>query len=348
MKLRKILAGLFAGIFVMGAGMMSACSPTEDLTVYMPDGAPALAFAKLLYEDTEEDGITYKVVAPNLIKTKVTYNDDSKNADLCVLPLTAATKLLGMGEKYQMLGTVTHGNLYLISKDTDTRYALNNISALQGKTVGVLQLNEVPGLIFKTVLSKAGVAYQENGEPSADKVNLIPITGAQDVGAMDGVDLFLLAEPAATIQMDKDFEIVGDVQAMYGGENGYPQAVLVAKRAVIEKQWKKVSSILSGLEESDEWILDNEPTNLVFHLDGGLKAIFSHLEDETYSSSWLVFMSATYHKWGIYKMDIIARCSAWYQSSADSVTDVKAFLTAAQAVNANMATMPSDNFFYGI
>jgi hypothetical protein len=190
MKLKGILTSILAGIFCLGALSFSACDTPSDLTVYMPDGAPTLAFTKLMYEDTEEDGITYKVVAPNLIKTHVTYKDNNKNADLCVLPLTAATKLLGSGEQYQMLGTVTHGNLYLISKDKDTMYALNNLSALLGKTVGVLQLNEVPGLIFKTVLHKAGVAYQENGA-SADAVNLVPITGAQDVGAMDGVDLFL-------------------------------------------------------------------------------------------------------------------------------------------------------------
>lgn len=346
---KKIVSTVLAAVCALGCLSFSACGETRDLTVYMPDGAPALAFTKLLYEDTEDDGITYQVVAPNLIKTKVTYKEDSKNADLCVLPLTAATKLLGSGETYQMLGAVTHGNLYLISKDKDTMYGLNNISALCGKTVGVLQLNEVPGLIFKTVLHQADVAYQENGTPSEDKVNLVPITGAQDVGAMDGVDLFLLAEPAATMQMDKDFYIVGDVQEMYGDAHGYPQAVLVAKRSVIENHWNKVESILNGLEDAPEWNFSSTIMPPVENYPYGLKMVLNHLEDDTYQSSWYTIMNSTKnHKWRLYQTEMIQRCNAWYQSSADSAADVKAFITAAQAVNSKMATMPSDAFFYGI
>ena len=76
----------------------------EDIRVYMPDGAPSLAFAQMLQEDTQEDGVSYHVVDSSLIRTKVTYEEEAKHADLCVLPLTVATKLLGSGEKYQMLG----------------------------------------------------------------------------------------------------------------------------------------------------------------------------------------------------------------------------------------------------
>jgi ABC-type nitrate/sulfonate/bicarbonate transport system substrate-binding protein len=295
----------------------------------MPDGAPALAFAKLMHEDTEDDGFAYKVVAPNLIKTKVTYKDESKNADLCVLPLTAATKLLGNGDRYQMLAALTHGNLYLISKNDATRYASNNLSALKGKTVGVLQLNEVPGLIFKTTLAKAGVEYQENGE-SADKVNLVPIAGAQDVGAIAGVDLYLLAEPAVSAQKAKGFEIVGDVQEMYGGENGYPQAVLMIKKSVVEKDWGRVYAWLGKLENAHEWLNETVATEIV-------AAVTAHLEDATYATSL---------KAPLLSSAVLGHCGIWYQYSTSAMSEVKAFITAAQAVNANMAVMPKDEFFY--
>ena len=139
------------------------CAESGDLgeiTVCMPDGAPALALAQLMHEDTADDGITYKVVNSSLIASKVTYNDMDKNADVCVLPVTAASKLLGSGEKYEMLGVVTHGNLYLISKDGE-QVTAENIEDLKGKTVGVLQINQVPGLTLKTVLKKYGVGYKE-------------------------------------------------------------------------------------------------------------------------------------------------------------------------------------------
>ena len=134
--------------------------PPRECTVYMPDGAPALAMAKLMYEDRADDGFTYKVVAPATIASRVTNNDENANADFCVLPITAASKLLGNGERYKMLGVVTHGNLYLIAKN-GTPLTAENITHLQGKTIGVLQINEVPGMTLKTVLNKYGLAYQE-------------------------------------------------------------------------------------------------------------------------------------------------------------------------------------------
>ncbi len=135
-------------------------APTRECTVYMPDGAPALAMAKLMQEDTMDDGFTYKVVAPATIASRVTNKDENANADFCVLPVTAASKLLGSGERYKMLGVVTHGNLYLISKN-GTPLTAENITHLQGKTIGVLQINEVPGLTLKTVLNKYGLSYKE-------------------------------------------------------------------------------------------------------------------------------------------------------------------------------------------
>ena len=341
--MKKFLAGLLAFICCLGCLGIGGCTPTGDLTVYMPDGAPALAFAKLMHEDTEDDAFTYKVVAPNLIKTKVTYKEESKNADLCVLPLTAATKLLGNGDRYQMLATITHGNLYLISQDDSTMYTSNNLSALYGKTIGVLQLNEVPGLVLKTVLHKAGVAYQENGVTAAvDKVNLVPITGAQDVGALDNVDLYLLAEPAVGTQSHKKYKIVGDVQEMYGSENGYPQAVLMIKKSVVEKSWGQVSAWLKKLETAHEWLTTSTPGD--DHLVQTVQAVTAHLEDETYSTSLLILTSTI--NAGIRPLEIIERCGVWYEYSTTARTGVIEFIQAAQAVNPNMAVMPKDEFFY--
>lgn len=141
-------------------GSSETVLPERELTVYMPDGAPALAMAKFMAEDTQADGVSYQVVAPAMIASKVTNKDENANADLCVLPITAASKLLGNGERYKMLGVVTHGNLYLISKDGQ-HITAENIQILKGKTIGVLQIKEVPGLTLKTVLKKYGLAYKE-------------------------------------------------------------------------------------------------------------------------------------------------------------------------------------------
>ena len=134
--------------------------PLEEVTVYMPDGAPAMALAEMMANDEADDEVVYKVVDPSLIASTVTNTDMSKNADMCVLPLTAASKVLGKGADYKMVGVVTHGNLFLISKDGEVVTA-DNMSVLKGKTIGVLKINEVPGLTLKVVLNKFGLEYEE-------------------------------------------------------------------------------------------------------------------------------------------------------------------------------------------
>ena len=60
----------------------------NKITFYTPDGAPALACAKLLAEDKKDDGIEYTIVQSNGIESLVTSSHESRNADFCVLPLT--------------------------------------------------------------------------------------------------------------------------------------------------------------------------------------------------------------------------------------------------------------------
>ena len=129
--------------------------------VYAPDGAPALALAKLMTEETafgDSVEAEYNVVDASTIQTYVTGANPA--ADICVLPVNLAVKLLGSGEKYKLLGTLTHGNLYILSKD-GTPITRENISSLKGKTVGVVNLASVPGLTFKLILKNSGVEYTE-------------------------------------------------------------------------------------------------------------------------------------------------------------------------------------------
>jgi ABC-type nitrate/sulfonate/bicarbonate transport system substrate-binding protein len=206
-------------------------------------------------KDTEDDGISYYVTKADGIASKVTYKDEAQNADFCVMPLNAASKLLGDGSRYVMLGAVTNGNLYIVSK-SETVYTRENLSSLVGKKVGVLQINNVPGLTFKTVLNGLGIAWAEvtnDGTMYEDKVNLLPILDATSVGVMDA-ECFVIAEPAATAQAKKGYNIVGDLQALYGGENGYPQAVLMAKKEMTEAHSVWTKNFVEDVKDSMEWL----------------------------------------------------------------------------------------------
>ncbi len=331
-KKRCAAVGFAAMVLALGAfGVGCKEKKSGEIYVYMPDGAPALALAGMMDSDTETDGVTYRVVDPTLIKTKVTAKKAADNADLCVLPLTAATKLLGDGEVYQMLGAVTHGNLYIIAKD-GVQYTADNLSTLAGKTVGVIQLTEVPGLVFKTVLQKNGVEYNDltgGGEISKTAVNLRAITGPNEVGVATDVDCFVLAEPAVTAQSAKGYSIVGDLQALYGGDNGYPQAVLVAKTSIIEKQSEWLDGFVQQLVTSTAWLQTAGGERIV-------SAITAHLEDG---------YAATSLKAPLLKTEVVGRCGIWFSRSLDCADDATAFLTAAKVVNEKQATLPSESFY---
>ncbi|MDE5547961.1 MAG: hypothetical protein K2J30_03085, partial [Clostridia bacterium] len=176
-------------------------------TVYAPDGAPALALANAIANGVEIDGsdfdFKYNVVASGVIQAQVT--GATPAADFCVLPVNLASKL-GTGETYKMLGTVTHGNFFLLTTGDNETVTAQTASSLAGKTVGVVQLTNVPGLTFQAALSDLGVAYQTisnlEAEKATDKVNLLHMgTDATNVTPAFGCDYYLCPEPAVTAKI---------------------------------------------------------------------------------------------------------------------------------------------------
>ena len=326
---RKI--SLILAVLTLVAGLAVGCKENQDeITVYMPDGAPALALAKLMAEDSADDGITYNVVPATMIASKVTNEDNAKNADLCVMPVTAASKLLGSGEEYLMLGAVTHGNLYLLAKSGE--YNAQNLSSLIGKTVGVLQINEVPGLTLKAVLNAYQIPWQEvknDGVKVADKVNLLAITGPDAVGVTEA-DCFMIAEPAATAQGKKGYSIVGNLQELYDVEEGYPQAVLVAKKDFVEKNEKWTKEFTDKVEGAATWLQTASGEQIV-------AAVSAHMEDK---------QTATSLKAPLLSTAVLGRCGIYCTYASECKNEVDAFLSAMMAVNGKAAAIPAASFYW--
>ena len=182
-------------------GTPAAGESSETYTVYAPDGAPALSLANAIHEG---GNFEYHIVAANTITVQVTYEDASKNADFCVLPVNAAAKLLGNGQKYQMLGTVTNGNMYFLGAGEQVTLTKQNLAtALKGKTIGVVQLSNVPGLTLRCVLEENNIPYEILGNDAtagdSDKVYLKAIAdAATGVIPAGGCDYYLCPEPAAS------------------------------------------------------------------------------------------------------------------------------------------------------
>ena len=149
--MKKLVSGMLA--LVLGAATVcavTACNDSyETYTVYAPDGAPALALANAVQEEGEGENFDFRIVDSSTIAAQV--QGETPNADFCILPVNAAAKFLGTGETYQMLGTVTNGNMYLLTTGENPVITSDNLSSLVGKTVGVVQLANVPGLTLQAV-----------------------------------------------------------------------------------------------------------------------------------------------------------------------------------------------------
>ena len=129
-----------------------AYSYTSPISVYMPDGAPALGLAKLMNDDNKlgKTDLTYTVVTASAIGDYVR----DKSATVAVMPVNAASLLCGKGDAYKMAAVLTHGNLFVIGKGEAAK-----LEDLKGSVVEVVNINNVPGLTFMSLLKGANIDY---------------------------------------------------------------------------------------------------------------------------------------------------------------------------------------------
>lgn len=216
-----------------------------------------------------------------------------------------------------------------------------NLGSLVGKTVGVAQLFNVPGLTLQVVLNKYGVEYQIieslQTEKATDKVNLLAVDAA-DISPAYGCDYYLCPEPAATAKMngtkEKPVSLVwaGSLQELYGetyynGNKGYPQAVLVAKKEIAGDT--VTGNVVSAMGNAFQYLSNAQPQTILSLLDrvrtNGLTPAFNQNN-----------LTAS----------VVENCSVGFSSAADCKERVNTFLSELQAVNPSAAATVSDEFYY--
>lgn len=336
--MKKFLLSLLTVILTIVCALGVAGCAKKDADawqVYVPDGAPALALAPLMdggYFVSEQKS-EYSVVDASTIQTYVT--GENPKADLCVLPVNAAVKLLGSGQKYKMLGTVTHGNLFLMKKSVgEDISAPSDLNKLLGKTVGVINLVNVPGLTFKVILQDNGLQYNElkdGAEKASDKVNLLNITMQEAIPTNSDCDYFVVSEPMASAKKAATkgkLDFAGSLQTLYGGEGGYPQAVLVAKAEIIEKSEKAVRAFTEDLLADT---VNGEP-----EYERWVNAINAHMPAGGKSSLTLENLSAT----------VVKNCGILFEKNNAGKQKVLDFMQKFNAVSNNSWGMPADEFFW--
>lgn len=313
---------------------IAGCNNKADgkYAVYAPDGAPALSLAALAKD--ESDSYYVQFVKAETIKNYVT--GTNPQADFAVLPVNAAVNFLRDGESYKMLGTVTHGNLYLMKKQgaKDISSAAD-LTKLVGKTVGVINLSNVPGLTFKVILNDNNIAFNElkdGGSPSSEAVNLRAVEATQAIPSNSACDYFVVPEPAASAKQAATggkLSIAGSLQTLYGGENGYPQAVAVVKASVAENDKAAVDKFINSFGSN---YLTAEATSA----SEIAEIIRTHYSSDTAPTFTAENLTPA----------VIANCGIRFVSAQDCKAEVIAFMEKFNAVSAQSWGVPNDNFFF--
>lgn len=329
------LAMMMTTVFCFAACTPEASDKAKTYTVYAPDGAPALALANAV-DKSDDDCFEYHIVTARTIDAQVT--GESPAADFCILPVNAAASKLGTGEVYQMLGTVTNGNMYFLTTEGEALTA-GNLEVLVGKKVGVVQLANVPGLTFRAVLSENDIDYQVlsgDVESSAEKVNLQPIQdAATGVTPAGGCDYYLCPEPVASAKIKgtassaKPFRPAGSLQALYGEGNGYPQAVLVAKKSIIQSDLAAVNQLIGYMSDSAQFLAECEATTVVSLLENCYtKGMTPSLNANNLTST------------------VIANCSVRFTAAQSCKEQVNTFLEKLITVVPDFTSKVEDGFYY--
>lgn len=257
--MKKLLALILSLISVFTfAFAVVGCTPATPsydgaVKIYMPDGAPALAFAKLMHDENKlgKDDLTYTVVSANNIGGVVA----NGTATAALMPINAASKLCGTGDRYKILSVNTHGNLYVLSKQTP-----DGIDSLKGKKVGVINLANVPGLTFKAILKKNEITYTEDESAhTSTSVFLKNIEAGQVAALLNATDNakldYVVAPEPQVSKLTTAAPVIKNVLSLQTlwGEDSYPQAVLVVKNELAQDA-QFCNALLSALSESATWV----------------------------------------------------------------------------------------------
>ncbi|MBO7187240.1 MAG: hypothetical protein J6V68_02435 [Clostridia bacterium] len=338
--MKKIIALIVALITLLSLASFSACSKDNDgkITVYAPDGAPALSIARLLNDKTLLDGkFDYNIVTATTINAYIT--GENPIADIAIIPVNAGVKMLGDGSMYKMLGTVTNGNLFILKKQNgEDISSTSDLSKLIGKTVGVINLNNVPGLTFKAILNDNQIPFttlSDTGEVDATKVNLKGLTAGTEVVPNSTCDYFIAPEPAVTTKINMTngkILLSGSLQALYGDGNGYPQAIVVAKNSVISSNKDLINEFINSFADNKAWLLDENTSAQTI-----VNAVTnSFLKDDTAPT----FTASNLNK------TVIINSAISFTSAQNAKQAVLDYMQKINAISNNSFGTPLDAFFY--
>lgn len=231
---------------------LAACQPNlpdEDIaptsvTLYTPDGAPAMSVAKIIADGKIGDTTATVEIAQNAQDIVAKATKAERELELAVLPTNAAATVYNATKgDYVLFSINTYGLLYIMGTEE-----VLDLNALKGQVLYSIGMGQVPQYVFDKVLAHAGIQKVNNSDVAEEGKLAVKYTdNAQGINPLllQGKAKFgLLGEPAATqlvtkaAAAGKTIYRLFDVQQLWkdavgGTKTGYPQACLIVKKSLL-------------------------------------------------------------------------------------------------------------------
>lgn len=307
----------------------AACNEKGEgqIKIVVPDGAPALAIAKLLSERPvyKQYDIEYEIVPG---ATEVSAKLVNGEADFAIVPTNIAANLYNKGTDIRLISANTFGNLYIVGTESVT-----DLAELKGEVVCNIGRGGTPDLSLKYILDQKGIAYRESetADDSGATVSLRYVSNGSELIPLlktGKIKFGVLGEPAVTqaisvVGAERLFAI-HELWAEVSDNLDYTQAVLVGSTTAIDDNEGIVDWLSERLTENAQWILDN-PTSAQAALSAAGSTV-----------------AVTY------TTEIIAACNVRFVAASDAKPDIDAFLAAIAEFNPAFigGAVPDDDFYY--
>jgi NitT/TauT family transport system substrate-binding protein len=238
-------------------GETSAGTEKMKIKVAAPQGAPTLSMIKM-FKDNPDFGENFElsyesVKSPDLMSSRII----SGEIDIAVVSTNLAATLYNKGVDYKLAASSVWGALYIVGNEKT-----EDLEELRGKEIYTMGRGLTPDIVLRYILSGNGI------DPEKDVTLTYVGEGTELASAFISgkCALAVIPEPILSNVMLKKqntlilFDLQKEWIELNKGNFGYPQASLIIKNDIIEKNPQFVELFLKEYEKSINWLSENVQT----------------------------------------------------------------------------------------
>ncbi|NLL56565.1 MAG: ABC transporter substrate-binding protein [Clostridiales bacterium] len=315
--MKKVLIIVFA--IILTVAVLVSCTNTDKfntITISLPDGAPALAVAKLMKDFTYKGyNVNFEIVSG---VQEITASLSQKSTNIAILPTNIASKLYSQDMDIKLISSNVFGVLYIVGTED-----IDSLDQLKGQKILSIGQGATPDFMLQYILQTNGIGK--------DQVTIQYVKEASEAIPQlkaGSAKFAVLGEPAVTMSTQKaDTKILFNLQEEWQkltGFAGYPQVSTVATGDTVKEHKEFLLAFNKAMQENVEWIKDNyEGVNSILYEKGSMVSFGSN--------------------------KVIENCNVDFVTASQAKENVTLYLETMQAFNpAFVGEIPDDAFYQDI